>query len=67
MTSKRRIRRNSCEGKRRYASQSQAVAAMIAFRKTHPDSQFATYKCSFGSHGHFGHVATRIQRPKRKK
>ena len=67
MGSKRRIRRNSCEGKRQYATQTQAVAAMLSFRKKFHDPNLATYKCRFGNHWHFGHVWGRPQRPSRSK
>lgn len=53
--SRRRLRRISCEGKRPYATQTDAVAAMIAFLKRNPDHQLATYHCRLGNHWHFGH------------
>ncbi len=56
MGSKRRLRRNSCEGKRQYATQTEAVAAMLSFRKRFHDPNLAIYKCRFGDHWHFGHV-----------
>jgi hypothetical protein len=67
MGSKRRIRRNSCKGKRPYATQTDAVAAMLSFRKQFGDSNLATYKCRFGNHWHFGHVPGPTQTPKRKR
>ena len=60
--SKRRLRRNSCEGKRHYPSQTEAVAAMIAYLKTHPGADVCTYQCRFGRHWHFGHMPARLKR-----
>jgi hypothetical protein len=67
MSSKRRIRRNSCEGKRRFATQTDAVAAMISFQKRSKDHTLAAYKCRFGNHWHFGHFRGPNRRPKRKR
>lgn len=60
--SKRRLRRKSCEGKRQYSSQQEAVAAMLAYLKDHPGADVSTYMCRFGHHWHFGHVPTRLKR-----
>jgi hypothetical protein len=54
--SKRRLRRLSCEGKTQYATQTEAVAAMISFLKRHPGHHVSTYRCRFGDHWHFGHL-----------
>lgn len=65
MGTKRRIRRNSCKGKRTYATQTEAVAAMLSFRKKFGHSNLTTYKCRFGQHWHFGHVGPSTHGPKR--
>jgi hypothetical protein len=53
MTSKRRQRRRSCEGKRHYRTQAEAVAAIIGMQKQ-TDGMHG-YKCQFGNHWHIGH------------
>lgn len=56
MASKRRIRRNSCTGKRRYESAAQARAAISGLlrRKGYQD-YLQAYPCRFCGGYHFGH------------
>lgn len=59
MSSKRAIRRKSCEGKTRYASFQVAASALRAFlRKAKPDDNWPlqAYRCQFCNGFHFGHV-----------
>jgi len=65
MGSKRRFRRNSCEGKRQYSTQTDAMAAMLFFQKKFHDPNLTVYKCRFGNHWHFGHVQGRSWHPNR--
>jgi hypothetical protein len=51
MSSKRRIRRNACTGKRRFATLTEALAAN-RFRIT-------AYRCAFCSGWHLGHSKAR--------
>jgi hypothetical protein len=67
MGSKRRIRRNSCDGKRQYASQTEAVAPMLSFRKRFHDPNLSIYRCRLGNHWHFGHVWGHRRRPNKNK
>lgn len=56
MASKRRIRRNSCTGKRRYESASQARAAISGlFRRKGYQGYLQAYPCRFCGGYHFGH------------
>lgn len=56
MSSKRRLRRNACDGKRRYETQDGAIAGMIRLvRAKKPPGKMAVYKCQFCHGFHFGH------------
>lgn len=50
MASKRRIRRLTCKGKRKYKSRSMAIAVT----KTHPGQH--SYKCPYCHFWHNGHM-----------
>ncbi len=54
MSSKRRQRRKSCVGKRRYSSQTEAVAALISAKRKGLHGM-CSYKCRWGNHWHLGH------------
>ena len=60
MSSKRRIRRQSCEGKRRYASAKEARSAIscLHHRKGH-QGYMQAYHCNFCGAFHFGHPPKR--------
>ena len=57
MSSKRRIRRRSCTGKKRYTTAPAAQAAIIS--SLHPrkgcQGYMQVYRCSFCNGYHFGH------------
>jgi hypothetical protein len=54
MSSKRLQRRKSCERKRQYATQADAVAAILSGKRKGLHG-LHRYKCSFGNHWHVGH------------
>lgn len=53
MASKRRVRRRSCESKRRFATQTEAVGAAKAASKNR-GVYMGTYRCRFCHRWHFG-------------
>jgi hypothetical protein len=56
MASKRRLRRNACGQKRRYASRKQALTALIRLIRAKPSIHvLACYQCRFCHGYHFGH------------
>lgn len=57
MASKRRIRRNKCEGKVRYATREEAIGAACALRRIEKKTgwQAQAYRCSFCGGFHVGH------------
>ena len=56
MSSKRRIRRKECEGKRRYATQGEAHAAMLAAQKSATGGRYIdAYQCEHCGGWHIGH------------
>lgn len=62
VASKRRLRRNACDGKERYKTQTEAVTAMIAFKRAHPDDHVRTYRYRGG--WYFGHYYPRpVRKP----
>ena len=66
MASKRRLRRKACEGKKRYATQLEAVVAIkaMARRKALRGGSVEPYRCLWCGGFHFGHVsqANRMER-----
>lgn len=58
MTSKRAVRRRSCEGKTRFESFAAAAGALRAFlRKASNEGwPLSPYRCRFCNGFHFGHV-----------
>ena len=62
MASKRRLRRKSCIGKVRYATQDDAIAALCAFTRKRGWHGFMTpYRCGFCHGFHFGHPPKRVR------
>jgi hypothetical protein len=61
MTSKRRIRRRSCRSKKRFANQTEAVAAKISLEK---DGFFGrhTYQCKLCGGWHIGRYPDYVKR-----
>jgi hypothetical protein len=55
MASKRRRRRNECGGKRRFATQAEAVALLIVLRRKDGE-RMHSYKCPFCHCWHIGHM-----------
>ena len=56
MSSKRRIRRRSCEGKHRYTTAKDARAAISGLHRRKGDQGYMqAYHCSFCGGFHFGH------------
>ena len=55
MASKRRLRRKQCEGKRRYATQSDAQAQADRARGVDGGTYIARYLCEFCNGWHIGH------------
>lgn len=57
MASKRRIRRNKCEGKVCHETRTDAISAAIALRKVErkPGWQAQAYHCKFCGGFHVGH------------
>lgn len=55
MASKRRIRRNACDGKQKYKSAKDALTiALIVKRKTKTTTFVNAYKCKFCNSYHWG-------------
>lgn len=61
MSSKRNLRRQSCEGKIRFTFKQDAIAAACSYRHAY-GGDVQPYKCSFGNHYHIGHTPSRIKR-----
>lgn len=62
MSSKRRLRRNACGRKVRYASQDEALAALIALKRGRPETGYLTpYRCPFCNGFHFGHPPKKVR------
>lgn len=61
MSSKRRLRRKSCAGKRRYATFQEAMAAVCEARQRTGDT-IGPYRCRFARHFHIGHVTDKQRR-----
>lgn len=67
MASKRRQRRNSCEGKHRHESEDSAYAhlhGLHANGRARPGMH--VYKCPFGRHWHVGRRPNRFRKSRRK-
>jgi hypothetical protein len=61
MASKRRIRRNACGRKRKYATEQLAKRAIGELaRAAGPIGYLRPYKCSFCGQYHFGHVLSKV-------
>lgn len=62
MASKRRLRRNACTGKVRYATQDQALSALQGFTRTRGWHGYMTpYRCAFCNGFHFGHPPKHVR------
>lgn len=60
MSSKRRIRRKSCEGKQRHNSKTEAVAHIINERRN-GNTGLCAYKCRFCGGWHVGHKPKKVK------
>ncbi len=58
MSSKRRIRRKSCEGKRRHKTHEDAMKEL---RGCSVKTGLRIYKCQFCHHYHVGHMSARAR------
>lgn len=60
MASKRRIRRQACSGKQRFATSQEASDAMHALIRSGKQRRgwLNTYRCSFCKGYHYGHART---------
>lgn len=67
MSSKRAIRRKSCDGKTRFESFAAAAGALRAFlRKVGNDGwPLSPYRCRFCNGFHFGHVPVKVHAGRR--
>lgn len=59
MSSKRRIRRRSCEGKVAYATQTEAARQAGLVRRAHQGGQWSAYHCDFCGKWHVGRPSAR--------
>lgn len=60
MSSKRRLRRKSCSGKRAYDSSAEGMTAMMNLKRNTGDtSWFNVYRCRFCKRYHIGHAPRR--------
>ncbi|GEM_PF-3464900 len=66
MSSKRRIRRRSCEGKKQYATYEEALKSALAVSDDLKETVSA-YECEFGKHFHIGHPSKRRLQSKQAK
>lgn len=57
MASKRRIRRQACAGKRRYASSVEGNTAIWSANRNGYRGYMQVYKCKFCGSYHIGHAA----------
>lgn len=56
MASKRRLRRKTCAGKKRYSSQEEAAGKLVQLRRNFSTyGQTHVYKCPFCGVWHLGH------------
>lgn len=55
MASKRRQRRNSCGGKRRYEDKADAINEATRMRRIHPGESYDGYQCPHCGFWHVGH------------
>jgi len=64
MSSKRRLRRRACEGKRIYRTHWDALTARNYMRDLglDPYKRLQVYKCKFHPHYHVGHVKIKNKR-----
>jgi hypothetical protein len=69
VSSKRAVRRKSCEGKTSFASYGEAAGALRAFlRKASSDGwPLSPYRCRFCNGFHFGHVPVKTLAARRRK
>jgi hypothetical protein len=67
MSSKRAVRRKSCEGKTSFPTYADAAGALRAFlRKANSDGwPLSPYRCRFCNGFHFGHVPVEALVPRR--
>lgn len=59
MSSKRRIRRRSCEGKVNYPDKATAIHNAGILRKTHQGGTWRAYRCEFCGGWHVGRPSRR--------
>jgi len=64
MSSKRHIRRKSCEGKRQFSDHASAFAAASSYWHTFNQPMNA-YRCRFCNHFHIGHPSREVRQAMR--
>lgn len=57
MTSRRKQRRRSCEGKRRHADKQAAMFHLVLLRQSGSPGRLNVYLCRFCKGWHVGHLA----------
>lgn len=62
MSSKRRIRRRSCDGKVPYDDEGAAVSAAGWLRKSHEGGSWRAYRCEFCGRWHVGRPSAKERR-----
>lgn len=63
MSSKRRLRRKACKGKRRFVDQDEAIAAIKSLTRSRGwQGLLVPYRCPFCGWFHFGHAPASVQR-----
>lgn len=65
MSSKRHLRRRSCEGKVAYESQVEAARQAGLVRRAHQGGSWAAYRCDFCGKWHVGRPSARQRRATR--
>lgn len=59
MASKRRQRRNACEGKQQHATRQLADDHLWSLNRAGNAGKMSSYHCKFGDHWHVGHMDAR--------
>ena len=62
MASKRRVRRKSCEGKKKFDSMMAARAALFTLNRGKLYHRLHCYQCQFCKQWHLGHLKHKVER-----